>query len=308
MQSSSIAKALIFLLPGLLLFFLPTKGYAFNQPLYTNLGATTVFDGMVPPPGLYLSNYCLFYQADDFKDSNGKSLPGDNEMTIMAFIPQLIWVSPFRLLGGNLGLEMAPTVFDIDLDSSIGLDAESGLGDFWIGAFVSYHLQLSKRVTMDCFYNLDVYIPVGEYNSNKDVNPGANLFTIEPFFCFTFNFPHEFAFSSRIHYAFHTTNDDFGPAGDDMRPGDLFHLNYSFSKGIAEDVRLGVVGYYARQTTDDKLNHRHVKDSREQVLGIGPSIWFRHHGNSLEFKTMYETNVENRPKGINSYVRIIISF
>ncbi len=45
----------------------------------------------------------------------------------------------------------------------------------------------------------------------------------------------------------------------DYRSGQIFHFDYSASYRVTDNLRLGLNGYYLKQTTDDKQNGETVR-------------------------------------------------
>jgi hypothetical protein len=89
-----------------------------------------------------------------------------------------------------------------------------------------------------------------------------------------------------------------------MQPGQAFHVNYATSYELWKNVRLGFNGYWLQQFTDHQINGIDVRNSKERTVGLGPgiqigsgTIWFHLDG-------YIETDVRNRPSGINVTFRI----
>ena len=55
----------------------------------------------LPPPGIYLRDYNVFYYSDRLNDSQGNSIPGtDPKAFIYANVPRVLWITDTKLLGG----------------------------------------------------------------------------------------------------------------------------------------------------------------------------------------------------------------
>jgi hypothetical protein len=93
-------------------------------------------------------------------------------------------------------------------------------------------------------------------------------------------------------------------------------MNYAVTKTLfSENFRLGVQGYYLKQLTKDRVENEEAipvilrsDNSKEQVFAIGPTLVLVHKGTYFSLGTMFESNVENRPKGIKTLFRIVYKF
>lgn len=61
-------------------------------------GIEGVKGSVVPPPGVYYKGYVVNYNAD-----KNEALPADSEVTVTALASRVVWVTPQKLLGGDLG-------------------------------------------------------------------------------------------------------------------------------------------------------------------------------------------------------------
>jgi hypothetical protein len=98
-----------------------------------------------------------------------------------------------------------------------------------------------------------------------------------------------------------------------MKPGQAFHFNYAATKTLfSENFRLGVHGYYLKQLTEDDVDGVDIpaleEDSKEQVFAIGPTAVLINKGNYFSLSAMFETDVENRPKGVKGVFRFVYKF
>ncbi len=304
------------LLTLLLAGFAGTPALAFNQPPL-NLGLTDILDGALPGPGTYFTEYIQAYQGRDFKNGNGDSIAGDPRVATVLSMNQFVHVYKHRILGGHLGADVLLPVVSIGASGTLGspgpdVSANPAVfGDLVVGPFLQwFDTKLLGRPFLQRI-ELDFILPTGQYDSEYVLNPGSNLWTIEPYYAFTWFLTPKFSTSWRIHYAYSTKNDNpFHLLGvDEVQPGQAFHFNYSFEYEIVKDFRGAVAGYYLKQVTDDKVNGASAADSKEQVFGIGPAVhWIFSPNFSMGLKTQFETSVENRPKGNRTTLRMTYKF
>jgi anthranilate 1,2-dioxygenase (deaminating, decarboxylating) large subunit len=291
-------------LPAILLVavvFFAVPSNAFNQPPM-NLGLTDILDGALPGPGTYFTQYIQGFQSDEFKDSNGNNIPNQPRIGSLLMMNQFVHVYKHKLAGGHIGADVLLPIVSI---SGNGIPTNPGLlGDLTVGPFLQwFDHKLLGRPFLHRF-EFDVSMPTGQYDKAYSLNPGSNLWVIEPYYAFTWFITPEFSTSWRIHYTYSTENDD-----TKVQPGDAFHFNYSFEYALRKDFRVALAGYYLKQLSEDEVNGNSVADSEEQVFGFGPAVhWIVNQNFSMGLKTAFETGTENRPEGSRTTFRWTYKF
>jgi len=293
---------------------------AYNEPPL-NLGLTDILDGALPGPGTYFTEYIQAYQSNSFKDSDGNSISGNPEVANVLSMNQFVHVYQHKLLGGNIGVDLLLPVVGISGSGTVGNPGPpissnpAVFGDLIAGPFLQwFDTKLLGRPFLHRL-ELDIVMPTGQYDSQYLINPGSNIWTIEPYYAFTWFLTDKFSTSWRIMYDFNSTNNDpfeglrvaSGVTG--IQPGQVFHFNYSFEYEFFKNFRAAVAGYYLKQTTEDEFNGRDVSGSKEQVFAIGPAVfWIVTPNFSMGLKTAWETAVENRPEGNRTTFRMTYKF
>lgn len=305
----------------LLALLIASPASAFDQPL-VNFGLTDVLDGAVPGPGTYFFEYIQIYQSDEFKDRNGDDIPGSPRNGFVLAMNQLAHISKIPLLGGNLGIDFLLPIGSLTAGGTFGpggppVTANPGpVGDLIVGPFIQWfpHKLLGRPFLHR--FELDIFLPTGHYDKKYTINPGANIWTIEPYYAFSWFLTPQLSTSWRLHYAYNTKNDDpwevlqAAPFNvTEVRPGQLFHCNYSLEYEAVKNLRFAIAGYYLKQLTDTQFNGTDVSGRKEQVFAIGPAIhWVTKSGFVLALKTAFESSVENRPQGNRTTFRMIYKF
>lgn len=294
---------------------------AYDQPL-VNFGLTDVLDGAVPGPGTYFFEYIQIYQSDEFKDANGNDYSGGPRNGFVLAMNQLAHVSKTTLLGGNLGIDFLLPIGSLTAGGNLGsggppVTANPGpVGDLIVGPFLQWfpHKLLGRPFLHR--FELDFFLPTGHYDKKYTINPGANIWTIEPYYAFTWFLTPQLSTSWRLHYTYNTKNDDpwevlQAPPFNvrEVKPGQLFHCNYSLEYEVVKNFRIAAAGYYLKQLTDTQFNGSDVSGRKEQVFAIGPAIhWITKSGFVFALKTAFESSVENRPEGNRTTFRMIYKF
>jgi anthranilate 1,2-dioxygenase (deaminating, decarboxylating) large subunit len=295
-------KAFAVLLLAALAFGLAgTPALALNQPPL-NLGLTDILDGALPGPGTYLTEYIQPYSANKIKNVLGG---GDLDVGVANTLAmtQFVHVYKHQVLGGNLGADLLIPVVTISADSPLTTNP-GWFGDITVGPFLQWFD--TKLFGMPYFQRLelDFSIPTGEYDKKYALNPGSNHWVIEPYYAFTLFMTPKLSTSWRIHYTYSTENDD-----TKVKPGQVFHFNYSVEYEFFKNFRGAVAGYYLKQLSDDEVDGNKLANSKEQVFAIGPAVsWAASPNFFLGLKTQWETSAENRPEGNRTTFRMTYKF
>lgn len=293
-----------------------SSALAFNQPPM-NLGLTDILDGALPGPGTYFTEYIQAYQSDEFKNEDGNNIPGDPKVANVLVMNQFVHVHKYRILGANVGVDVLLPVVAISSSGTFGApgpDVSSNpawLGDLTVGPFLQwFDTKLLGRPFLQRL-ELDFSLPTGQYSKDFLINPGSNLWVIEPYYAFTWFLTPQLSTSWRIHYTYSAKNEDpFLPLGaDSIQPGQAFHFNYSFEYEFLKNFRGAVAGYYLKQITEDETNGVKGSGTEEQAFAIGPAVhWIVTPNFSMGLKTAFESNVENRPQGNRTTFRWTYKF
>ncbi len=292
---------------------LPMQASAFRQNLSFNVGLTNMLDGIIPPPGVHLLNYFVYYNADEIKTDTPLQ-QFDHEVEVKGYAPQLIYIPDHTLPGGlRYGFSAILPLLDIDVESP-ALSANSNvIGDLAVGPFIGKTVPLARDTAFHWFLELDTYLPVGDYDKDKALNPSSNYVSFNPFLSMSLTLPQGFAVSTRQFYTYNFKNDDYVLQGveGELQAGQMYHFNYSVSKNlpfIHPNFRIGAVGYYLNQLSDDEFEGQNLDNSQEEVFAIGPGIVYIHKGIFFGAKAMFETQAEERPKGTKYVFQVRFKF
>ncbi len=294
---------------GLAAILFASSALAFNQPPM-NLGLTDILDGALPGPGTYFTEYIQAFQSDEFKDKDGNDIPGAPRVASVLAMNQFVHVYPHKLVGGHIGADVLLPVVAISASGTFGpggpavTSNPAWLGDLTVGPFLQwFDTKLLGRPFLQRV-ELDLSLPTGLYDKDFIVNPGSNLWVIEPYYAFTWFLTPQLSTSWRLHYTYSTENDD-----TKVRPGQAFHFNYSFEYEFVKNVRGAVAGYYLAQLTEDETDGVKGNGTKEQVFAWGPAVHYIFSPNfSMGLKTAFESGVENRPQGNRTTLRMTYKF
>jgi hypothetical protein len=264
-----------------------------------NLGGSSFMDG-AGGPGLLVREALGVFDATRFTDASGAAVPGPNTLVALTSTTLVGYMPPFKVLGGNWGVELLVPVVHADLTTPFARASTTGVGDLTFSALVWQAPpvvlgvgQLFQRL------DLDVVAPTGQYASGALVTAGSNVWSVNPYYAFTWLATDRIETSWRLHYLRNSTNDAPGQGYEaaSIQPGQAVHFNGAASIAVVPELRVGVAGYFLRQITDSQANGRPVSGSQEQVAGLGPGLLVQ--GGAVEFvaNVYAEFAVENRPQG-----------
>jgi hypothetical protein len=297
---------------------LPVQAYDLPS---VNLGFTSFLDGGPPAgPGLYFSQYIQYYTSDKFEDIPDVAA-ADEDLDAWISLSQFIYQSDQKLLfGGKWGLDVIIPLVSLDYSSAQGdlglLDNGSGLGDILVGPFLQWGPIMGSNGPIFMHrIELQMIFPTGKYDENKELNPGSNFFSFDPYWAGTLFITPKWTLSTRIHYLLNADNNDPNRAykamgADDTRAGSAIHLNFASAYEILpKRLRLGVNGYYLKQINDTQVNGVDVPNTKEEVFAIGPGAVYHFSKDVHLFVNAYfETMAEHRPKGERVNVRLVYHF
>lgn len=291
-------------------------------------GAEAFLAGALPPPGLYVKEYLLYYSADKLKDDSGHtlSLAKDGikleKLSVYGEITRVLYISPLRVLDAFLGADIIIPVTTprIHLEALTPggpmdiIDHHGGLGDIVFGPDLSWHHKSGLLHGAVAFH---IAAPTGKYGRDNLVNIGTNCWSFSPILAVTGFLPWHpsLGASIKMDYTFNTKNNEFLVHGakTHLTPGQDFHFDYSIDYGLSKagaphQFRVGVVGYFYQQTTDDDTGLGKVKNNKGRVFAMGPGVFWAYKKWAVDCHVNFEMAAENRPQGINSILSIVRAF
>ncbi|MFY0477109.1 SphA family protein [Achromobacter marplatensis] len=275
------------------------------------LGNTSFMDGVAGPGKLVEIPIQLNY-ADDIKDAKGRSVSGRQRISSVSVLPHFAYISNTKILGAYYGAEVLLPLVHLDLEIDNGpRGTRTRQGDMIVSPLLLQWepVQLLGRRFWQRL-NFVFSLPTGDYDEDESINVGANVWTFNPHYAFTWELSNRLEFSGRVHYAWVSRNKRPSNAlgVDDTQPGQAFHANYSLSYALNETWRVGLAGYHLAQTTDDRVNGRRQSDSRERVMAIGPGAMYRKGPQTFFANLYFESGARNRAEGTQLTLRYLHTF
>ncbi|WP_186046366.1 SphA family protein [Burkholderia gladioli] len=284
-----------------------------SEPQGINLGSTSFFDGFSGPLGWSYLGQVRYSTADSIKNGDGSTNSAFRHPRVNSFtwVNHLAYASPWRLAGGNLGFNViVPLTWLHGSFDQPGASLSGGgtaLGDVTFGPQLQYApiLSSSGRPLFVQRFEFDVIAPTGQYKHNADLNQSSGYFSLNPYWAASlFPLP-KVEISWRLYYLYNFKNHD--PAASyplafdsqtvgNTQAGQAAWINFTTSYALTPSLHVGINGYFFRQLADDRINGTSVV-GREQVLGIGPGVFWQMKGNRVLWLNAYtETAVRNRTR------------
>ena len=300
-----------------------STAFAYDLP-NINLGFTSYYDA-VPPngPGLYFTQYFHYIESRKFTDNKGHDLlPHSAKEDLKGFVSmtQIIYTSPAKpFLNAMPGIDVAlPVVFTNLTYNSSGPFPENnsdGIGDLLVGPFLQWDPVMKKDGSPLMAHRVEFQLlfPTGKYSRNKEINPGSNFFSFNPYWASTWWITPRWTTSLRLHYLWNAKNEQpnrsFGDVGN-TQAGQAVHFNYTIDYAvIPSKLYLGINGYYLNQFTDTRVSGHDVSARSERVFAIGPGgLWSITPKLHMFFNTYFESHVRNRPEGFRSTIRFVYKY
>jgi len=227
----------------------------------------------LPPPGFYFRDYNVFYLGEVLNNGAGHNIaPAGFQGLVYATVPRAIYISDFKVLGGNLGGDIVlPFVYNSYRNAPLpggGVASAStdGVGDFYGESTLSWH-----PGQFDIGFAAGFWAPTGNSSGPPETQPGLGFWTPELTLGATWYPDQEktWAISLLNRYEF---NSEYRNTG--VTPGQAWTLEWGLSKSVLKTLELGVVGYYQQRTTASTGNEplAQMLFPYSRVAAVGPEV------------------------------------
>jgi hypothetical protein len=276
----------LILTAGLLVLPIVVQGQptAHYPPGIHGLNAATL-----PPPGVYLRDYNLFYFSDRLNDGHGNPTgPANFDAFTYANVIRPIWITKLNILGGYLGTDIVIPLVDRHLTSGAFSDSTFGLGDIFPEVTMSWHPK-----AFDICAGVGEWMPTGESAPRPTTKPGldywATMFTLGA--TWYMDNAKTWSLSALNRYEINTQQ-----GFSHTTTGDAWTVEWGLAKALNKTVSIGPVGYYQAKVTDDYGDHP-LPDNRVLAVGGEVMLSFRPQKFYVSVRYNYEVLAENRAQG-----------
>jgi hypothetical protein len=252
---------------GAALFTVVNVGQAQQFSGHYPSGAEGIKAATLPPAGIYLRDYNLFYTAPINKDSG----LADFNVDLYVQAPRVIYMTDWL---DGMGLSYGMDLLVPFYYANVKLKTPGGkMSDH---TFAMGDLQFEPLLLTKHFKQFDVaggyafWAPTGD--NNKDGTRFSRLLG-KGFWGHMLTlggtwYPTEdksWALSILNRYEINMENKDFH-----VTPGNEFTLEWGVSKSVSQTIDIGVVGYYQQQTTSDSGTG--ASTLKDRAFAAGPEI------------------------------------
>lgn len=244
------------------------------------LGFSGLQAGVVPAPGIYVSNLTYGYGGSaggGVEFQRGGQIQTDVEAEALMQIPIATYVLPQRVVGGNVGFSLALPYGYTDASADLTLSGPRGrrigfdrhddvfaMGDPQAAAFIGWH----GEDVHGKIYTL-VNVPLGQWSQTNLANIGFNHWSVDVGGAFTWlDKGTGVEVSTTLGVTYNFKNDE-----SDYKSGSEFHLEYAIAKHFGESpLTMGVNGYYYKQIDGDSGSGARAGSFKGEVAAIGPVV------------------------------------
>ena len=280
-----------------------------------NLGLVNIYDGVAGKPGFVYQGYAQLYETNRIYNAKGDNTGTSLKVNSLLSLHQFIYLSPVKVLGGNLGFTVLVPLVKITATNTSGpapLVNPGALGDIVQGTAIQWN---DKKIFGKSFWHrleADVTIPVGSYNSNYTINASSHLWAFGVYHAFTLFLNKNVTANARNQF-----NYNFRIIDGLDKPGAYYNGNYSIDVSLLKNLKLEVCAYYLAQINEDSYDNDHnyyqatyqLHTTKQQILGFGPGLaYFLPGGILFEGKVFFETAAKNTTQGTRPTLRIAIPF
>ncbi|WP_344760049.1 SphA family protein [Luteimonas lutimaris] len=274
-----------------------------------NLGDSTFQDGIAGPGAMFQQTLSV-YHANTSRDRNGDHLQGTPEVTSVALLTQLSYLSEHRVLGAYWGGEVIVPFSHVRLQPPTGGAIHAtGAGDIFVSPFILQWpaASLAGRPFWQRL-NINMTLPTARRGRAGRMDLGSGALQLNPHYAFTWETSPAWEISGRVHYLWVDGHHD--PAGEReksrVQPGQAVHLNAAVSRSVNDNLRIGGSMYALMQISDDRIDGA-SQPGRERTLGFGPSLSWKRGRTSFHAAAYIETEAKLRSEGSRLSLRYAVN-
>jgi hypothetical protein len=221
----------------------------------------------LPPPGFYIRDYNFVYFSDRLNDREGNEVPIKFHVSAYANVVRPVWITDWKILGADYGLNVVLPFTYIDLTVGAAKDQAFKLGDILVEPLMlAWHPEPADFVAAYGFW-----APTGDFSRADPADPGkgfwSHMFTLGATWYPTEN--KTWAVSLLNRYEIHTRNDVVK-----ITPGHSYTLEWAVSNALSATIDVGLIGYYQQQVTSDHGPGASGGSggARDRVFAVGPEM------------------------------------
>jgi hypothetical protein len=286
-----------------------TEGGVSNRAL----GADTVLAGVMAPPGMRLTTFIGYYNADRTVDGAGNPRAGISNFSLnaSAVAPRFQYVWPDATLwGASIETRLAATAYadvnvSFDVQAPGGKVHRAGSASNWFTNIVVAPVLLGWHArTIHQIAGLEVFVPTRAYNRSELANVSTGYASIAPTYRITWLPNDDVEIDGSFIWLYNWKNPE-----TDYHSGQEFNVDYALGYGLTPTWQIGASGYVYKQFTADKIDGNTVPNGGNEgrAVAIGPFVRYRPSRDwGVTLKWQHEYLVENRSSGNRFYLQFMV--
>lgn len=263
-------------------------------------GSAQFFAGGMPPfPGFYFVSQTSYFSADRTNDSNGDRTPVDIKVKALAETLRFLYISDIDVAGADVWAQLVVPVVHLDMSLPFGNDKSTALADITVSGGLAWHPDRYNTFVA----GIDIAAPTGGYDVSELANVGTNHWSFQPTLAYHYSDPEGLEFAGAARLIINTENQD-----TDYTSGNELVIDYAVGWNF-DKLRVGAVGYYLQQFTDDSGPTAPADGKRGKGFAIGPSLTYSFNpGMQLSASWQHDVVAENRLQGDTVWVNFATKF
>lgn len=242
------------------------------------LGSKQEMAGFLPPPGLYVIDTNYFYsgRTNATLSFSGLTLSGGVKADTFYNLPSLLWVTPAKVLGGNLAFSATTPIAwkEVRAERSLAgpggaviganiAQSDTAFGDPVLGASLGWH-EGNWHWNVGALYNA----PIGFWQLRNPSNIGFHRSAVDATGAITWMDPKTgLEISTAAGFTFNFEN-----SATQYTTGTEFHVEWALMQHLSKSLALGLVGYHYQQVTGDTGAGARLGDFEGRVTALGGAV------------------------------------
>jgi hypothetical protein len=218
---------------------------------------------MPPIPGLFMLQQFNYSYANGLYGNNGEKLPVPFKSSVYSATTRLLAAYPGEVFGAHVFSQLVVPVVSLHTTVAGQSSTQNGLSNITVSPVI-----LSWKVApeIDVTTGLDLAFATGSYSPYKP-SVAVGYFSLQPVIAFRYNKPDGLDVGLANRFLLNSKNHENQYSSGDGYIGE-FAAGWNFGRW-----KVGVVGAYMNQFSDDKINGVTVgSGNRARSFGIGPSV------------------------------------
>ncbi|WP_184056467.1 transporter [Paraburkholderia sp. MM5384-R2] len=217
---------------------------------------------MPPIPGLFALEQFSYSFSNGLYGNNGEKLPVPFHSSAFSATTRLLASYPFTVLGAHVYSQLVLPVVSLHTNIAGQQGTQNGLSNVTLSPVIM-SWGLARNLTFTSGF--DIAFETGSYSPSKP-SVAVGYTSLQPVVSLRYNAPNgiDLGVANRL-----MINRENGATG--YRSGTAYVGEFEAGWNIGK-WKLGLVGAYLNQFTDDRLNGSVIGGNRAKTLGLGPSI------------------------------------